>query len=416
MTDLKRAPLLHLAWKNIWRNRRRTLITLAAVALSVTLVQAFHNLSHGVYRQMIDNGVRAGSGHLAIYHRGYLQSRDERLLWSPKRLPADIAALPGVTAVLPRIYLAGLAQSSRESRGIVLTGVDPAAERAVNPFLKQRIAGEPFSRADSRKVIIGERLLRELKLKPGQKLVITVQRTDGELASELFRVGAVIRTGLREIDGSLVMAGRERVANLAGQPGTIHELAVILDTAERDRQVAPAVASLLEGRNELGLVPWDLAMPNLANAIKLDYASQKFIFLIILLIVAIGVVNTQLMSVMERQREFGVLLAIGSSPARLRRLVLFEGLLLGGFAGLVGSLLGALATLYLAEIGIDLRRFLPENLEFGGVVFDPVLRATWDFGYMLRIAVYVVVLSLLAGLYPAHRAGRIRPAEAMRKV
>ena len=155
-------------------------------------------------------------------------------------------------------------------------------------------------------------------------------------------------------------------------------------------------------------------MPNLANAIKLDYASQKFIFAIILLIVTIGVVNTLLMSVMERLREFGVVLALGSSPGRLRWLVLLEALLLGLLAALAGCLLGALATWYLVEVGIDLQAFIPETLEFGGVVFDPVLRAAWDLPWMARITLYIVGLTLLAALYPAVKAGRITPVEAMR--
>ena len=155
-------------------------------------------------------------------------------------------------------------------------------------------------------------------------------------------------------------------------------------------------------------------MPNLANAIRLDYASQKFIFIILLLIVTIGVVNTLLMSVMERFREFGVILAVGASAMRLRLLVFSEALLLGLVSMLLGSALGSLATWYLQEVGINLRYFIDETLEFGGVVFDPVLRAAWDRPYMLQIAGFMLLLSLAAAVYPAIKSGRIRPAEAMR--
>jgi ABC-type lipoprotein release transport system permease subunit len=210
------------------------------------------------------------------------------------------------------------------------------------------------------------------------------------------------------------MVGRNRAAQLAGMPDEIHELAIILDRAADESRILPALAALTAKHPELRAVSWTTAMPNLANAIKLDYASQKFIFVIILLIVTIGVVNTLLMSVMERLREFGVVLALGSSPARLRRLVLLEALLLGTVAAAVGCMLGALATWYLVEVGIDLKSFIPETLEFGGVVFDPVLRATWDLAWMARITVYVVGLTLLAALYPAIKAGRVTPAEAMR--
>lgn len=155
-------------------------------------------------------------------------------------------------------------------------------------------------------------------------------------------------------------------------------------------------------------------MPNLSDAIRLDYAGQKFIFAVILLIVTIGVVNTLLMTVMERIREFGVLLAIGATPGRLRLMIWHEALLLGLLAMVLGTLLGAAATWYLVEQGLDLRTLLPAGLEFGGVVFDPVLRAAWDLPWMARMGLYVVGLCLLASIYPAIKAARIPPAEAMR--
>jgi ABC-type lipoprotein release transport system permease subunit len=402
------------AWRSLWRNRRRTLITLAAIALSIMLVQAFHNLSVGVYARMIDDGVRAGSGHLAVYRDGYLDGREETLSFVPGDLAVQVQALPGVAQALPRLYLPALAQSSYDSRGILLIGVEPAGERAVNPFLKELPVDGMLRDLDSRDAVIGKRLLDDLKLAVGLKLVVTAQHRDGTLHSELLRVRGVVKTGIADIDGSLLMVGRNRAAQLAGMSGEIHELAIILDRAADESRILPVLATLINNHRELRAVSWTTAMPNLANAIKLDYASQKFIFVIILLIVTIGVVNTLLMSVMERLREFGVVLALGSSPARLRRLVLLEALLLGTVAAMVGCVLGALATWYLVEVGIDLKRFIPETLEFGGVVFDPVLRATWDLAWMARIAGYVVGLTLLAALYPAIKAGRVTPAEAMR--
>jgi ABC-type lipoprotein release transport system permease subunit len=402
------------AWRSLWRNRRRTLITLAAIALSIMLVQAFHNLSVGVYARMVEDGVRAGSGHLAVYRQGYLEGREEALSFPPGEMIEQVQSLAGVTQVLPRLYLPALAQSSYDSRGILLIGVDPVRERGVNPFLKELPADGMLRDSSGRDAIIGQRLLDDLKLAVGRKLVVTAQHRDGTLHSELLRVRGVVATGMAEIDGSLLMVGRERAAQLAGMPGEIHELAIVLATADDEARVYAELIDLTAAVPGVAPVSWETAMPNLANAIKLDYASQKFIFAIILLIVTIGVVNTLLMSVMERLREFGVVLALGSSPARLRRLVLIEALLLGSVAAVVGCLLGSLATWYLVVVGIDLQSFIPETLEFGGVVFDPVLRATWDLPWMGKIALYVVGLTLLAALYPAVKAGRVTPAEAMR--
>jgi ABC-type lipoprotein release transport system permease subunit len=405
---------LQLAWKNLWRNRRRTVITLAAIALSIMLVQALHNLSNGVYAGMVDSGVRAGSGHIAIYRQGYLDSREEGLAFEDRDLVERITALDGVEQALPRLYVPALAQSSRESRGVVLIGVDPQRERSINPFLRALPDDAMVRSVDSRDAVVGARLLEELQIRPGQKFVVTAQNLDGTLHSELLRVRGVVSTGMKDIDGSLIMVGRTRAALLTGSSGSVHEVAIILSDPGYGERVLAQVARLLASHPGTEAVRWERAMPNLANAIKLDYASQKFIFLIILLIVTIGVVNTLLMSVMERMREFGVILALGSRPGILRGMILLEALLLGLLAAAIGTLLGTLATWYLVAVGIDLATFVPETLEFGGVVFDPVMRASWNPGWMARIAGYVIGLTLLAALYPAVKAGRITPVEGMR--
>ncbi len=405
--------VLALAWKNLWRSRRRTLITLAALSFSLMLVQGSHNLSAGVYSAMIDSGVRAGTGHLVVYRQEYVAGRDERYSFDPQQLADQIAELEGVEAVLPRLYLPGLAQSSRESRGILLTGVEPQAEARINPFLKN-ISLERLPSLSGREAILGSRLLKELQLKQGNKFVVTLQGRSGDLVSEMFRVHGVVTTGIKSVDKSLLLVGRERAAKLMGVPGEIHELAVVLQDQQVDRQVYPALQKLLQQRPLLRALSWEEAMPNLANAIKLDYASSQFIFVILLLIVTIGVINTLLMSVMERFREFGVILAIGGSAVRLRIQVYVEALLLGLVAMLLGSLFGALLTWYLQAVGIDLRDFMEGDLEFGGVVFDPIMRAAWDLPYMLQMAGFMLLLSLVAAIYPAVKAGRIVPAEALR--
>ncbi len=405
---------LNLAWRNIWRSRRRTIITVIAISFSLMLVQAFHNLAFGVYAQMVDSGVRSGSGHIAVYRGDYAVSRDDRLYWQSEDLAQQIASVDGVKAVLPRIYLPGLAQSSRESRGILLTGIDPTAENSINPLLKNINAPEVIRSLNGRDALVGSRLLTELKLKIGNKFVVTAQGTEGELVSELFRIRGIVKSGIREVDSSLVMVGRQRAAAMTGQSDAIHELAIVLEHPEWEEQLIPVIADILPKDSDLRAVSWEVAMANLANAIKLDYASQKFIFLIIVLIVTIGVVNTLLMSVMERIREFGVILAVGATPGRLRKMVMTEAFLIGLISMIFGNLLGVLATWYLADVGIDLRDFIPETMEFGGVVFDPIMRASWDFAYMGQMSIYVLVLSVIAALYPAAKAARITPAAAMR--
>jgi ABC-type lipoprotein release transport system permease subunit len=297
---------------------------------------------------------------------------------------------------------------------VLLIGVDPDRERQINPFLKKLPADDMIRSADSRDAVVGARLLNELQIRPGQKFVVTAQHEDGTLHSELLRVRGVVSSGMKNVDSSLILVGRERAALLTGNSGSVHELAVILADARQEKTVHRQIAAKLPDDQDILAVSWEKAMPNLANAIKLDYASQKFIFIIILLIVTIGVINTLLMSVMERMREFGVILAMGSKPMTLRGLIILEAVIMGLLAAAIGSILGSLATWYLVTVGIDLAELVPETLEFGGVVFDPVMRASWDPAWMIRIAVYVVCLTLAAAAYPAIKAGRTTPVEGMR--
>jgi ABC-type lipoprotein release transport system permease subunit len=175
--------LLILAWKNLFRNKRRTLITLAAMSFSLMLVQGYHNFSLGAYRHMVESGVRTGSGHIAVYRGDYAASRDEKLSYYPGNLIAEITRIHGVRQVLPRVYFPGMAQSSRASRGILLTGVDPRIEPLVNPFLKNLPSGQMIRSSDGRDALVGSKLLQELKIGEGGKFVVTVQNRQGELVN-----------------------------------------------------------------------------------------------------------------------------------------------------------------------------------------------------------------------------------------
>lgn len=408
--------LLRLSWRNLWRNRRRTLITLLAMALSLMLIQAFHNLSTGVYQRMIDSGVKAGSGHIALYHRDYPGTRSEALSFAPEDLVQQLSNLPGIRAALPRLYLPALAQSSRESRGILLIGLDAEKEQPHNPYLKELPESSRLRPGNLRDALLGKKLMEELQLKDGQKFVVRLQSRSGEMAAELFRVRGILETGIPEVDRATIMVNRPAAERLAGMENQIHELALILGDPQAQEALLPQVRAMVSSSPEIRALGWEEAMPNLANAIRLDYASQKVIFAIILIIVGIGVINTLLMSVMERIREFGVMLALGMRPRDLASVILLEGFLLGVVSAILGSLFGVLATWYLKVRGIDLRAFISESIEVGGVVFDPVLRARWDLPAMAWAALFMVLLCTLAAIYPARKAARTAPATAMRHV
>ncbi|WP_319777244.1 FtsX-like permease family protein [Maridesulfovibrio sp.] len=405
-----------LAWRNLFRHKRRLLLTLIGLSLSLTLVQTFHNFTKGVYSYMVETGVRSGSGHIVICRNNYLETKDSNIFFIPGDLAKKVSAVTGVQSVLPRVELSGLAQSSRESRNIRIAGVDIPKEKAINPFLKdvpKDLFAKPWRKGDA---LVGKVLMNELQIKPGQKFVVTTQTCKGELVSELFRVKGVLATGIREVDSSLVMISNEKAAAMYSVPGATHELAVVLEDNGFVDKVFPVIKDLLNDRNGLMTCSWVKAMPNLYNAIRWDYVSMKFLSMIVLMIMTIGVMNTLLMGVMERIYEFGVLKAIGTSPEQLRTMIMAEALLLGIAAVILGSALTSIATVYLVHYGFDLRLFIPANLEFGGVLFSALLYAQWDVSWMCKFALYLLMLCLLASVYPAAKASNISPVKALRHV
>ncbi len=409
------SELIKMAWRNLWRSRRRTLITLAAGGLGLMFAQGYMNWALGIYSQMIDDGVRSASGHVALYARGYLESREAGLTFPAGDLPQRIRALDGVRGVLPRLYLQGLAQAARGSRGVVILGVDPPAEWAFNPFARTLREGRLIDGRVLREAVIGRELLESLKLKVGGKFVVMAQGAPGEIQSEMLRVAGVLETGMKEIDARTVIVSLPMAGLLSGREGRVHEMAVTL----ADQRLIPAVTGRIRGLLPAGtpaeVVSWEKAMPDLSSHIRTDLFTLKIIIAFIYLIVGIGVVNTLLMSVLERSREFGVMMALGVPTRFLLGLILTEGLFMGLLAAVIGSLLGSGVTAALAHWGVDVRLlYRIEKIEVSGVVISGVLKARWAVPTMIRLAVTVLFIYPLAACYPAWRVTRVRPVQTMK--
>jgi ABC-type lipoprotein release transport system permease subunit len=410
--------ILRMAWRNLWRNRRRTLMTAGAGAFGLGLALCYSNLAKGMYRQLTDDAVRIGSGHLAVYRKGYLPLKKVDGTFDGAGLTGRVEGVGGVEAALPRLSLPGMAQSARGARGAVIHGVDPIREGRVNPYARQIVEGSFLSSApgDERGVVAGRDLLRNLKVGLGGKLVLTTQKKGGELTGEAVRVRGILATGVREVDGGLVLTTLPFAQRLAGRPDEIHELAVLLRRGEEGREaVAARIRALSPGRGETVVVTWEEAMPSFRDALSLDYATLRIIVLVVYSILGIGVINTQLMAVLERTREIGVMSALGAPPSFSRRLILAEGVLMGLAAGTAGFFLGLVGTWYLRSHGLDLSGIMKEKIDFGGVVFDPVMRARFAWPEMFQLAAALLIIFAAASFFPARRATRIGPAEALRR-
>ncbi|HOY65873.1 MAG TPA: FtsX-like permease family protein [Candidatus Ozemobacteraceae bacterium] len=405
--------ILRLAWRNLWRNPRRTLLQMLAVAGSLFVAVFFNNLAYGSYRQMIREGVKAGSGHVGIYHKRYIEERKVEQWFVVGSAAVALEGLPGVSGVFPRLLLTCLARTSHDGCGAAILGLDVAAEAASHPLLEPRRLVSGTLPAGARQVLVGDRLAAMLRLEPGRKLVVMFQGADGEIRSTLFRVSGIVHSGVKQMDAGMIVADRKELGEAFGAPDAAHELAILLDDPVRGGEVRAAIEAGCGLPASTAAFPWEKAMPQLDGAIRMDRVQFRFMILILAMIVGLGAANTLLMSVVERTREFGLVRALGFGPAAVRALVMAEGVMLGLLGMALGTVLGLLATWHASVHGIDFSSLMGEA-ELAGMLIDPVIFSGWDHVTTFWFNLGMLAVVAAASLYPAHKALQIGPAQAMR--
>ena len=401
-----------IAWRNLWRNRRRTGIQLAAISGSMFLAVFFNNLSEGMYVTMIDGGVRSGSGHIGLYHRDYLDSRRVSDTIPADRLVVEVASDPAVDKVFGRLQVPGLLRSSRDSRAAVALGIDFEAEAGTNPMLAKESIVSGGLPAGPGGILIGEALARELQVDVGKKVVWMAQDAGGEIASRLFKVSGLIRTNVRAIDAGTVLASRTALGEVLGRKGDAHEIAILLARPDSAGEALPRLRAIAGAAGSARAYPWQEAMPSLAALIEIGNNKQRGMVFVLFALVAIGTLNTMLMSVMERTREFGMLRAIGIGKGAIRQMVVAEAFVLGLVGTAIGVVAAWLLDRYTGTKGIDFSQAMSGDI--GGIAIDPIVRTAWSWPLVSMLAAGMIALSILASLYPARWALKTRPADAMR--
>ena len=406
---------MKMGWRNLWRNRWRSLIELTSIAGSVFLAVWMNNLAVGSYTQMVNDGVRMGSGHIGLYRADYLELRKTELTMAVGDLVSALEKDSAVAAVYPRLHVPGLVRSSRESRASVVIGLDIAREKDSNPMLNSErvVEGALPSGDDVRDALMGAALAEELGLEVGKKFVVMVQDLDGEIVSRLFKISGLIRTNARMIDAGTIIVPREVIGDVIGQTDGAHEIAVMLQSHNLIEKTLPRLRDIARLQSDVGAYPWEDAMPDMANAIKMDHTGLKIMVVFMYLIVAIGTINTLLMSVMERTREFGVIRAIGLGKRHIRKMVLSEAFVLAVTGVAAGMLLAVALGLYTAKIGINYSSLIKDQ-GMAGTLIDPIMYSGWDLVSMSILGGCIILLALFASLYPAHYILKIQPSDAMR--
>ena len=405
--------LLTLAYRNLWRNQRRTLLTLSAMVVSAALLILALGVFSGMFKDMLASATEQYYGHLVLAQPGYQLRRD---LFAS--LPAELVDLPAlrdapeISGRSPRLRSFGLLSRRDTSQPVELLGIIPVLEQQVTSLQHELTAGRYPDAGDRNAALIGQGLAHKLKVQPGDELVFVTQAADGSIGNDLLVVSGIFDTGDSRHDNNLVLAPLPWLQQVLVLPGRIHEVAMRVNDPMKAAQVASRLTPLLP--ENLKLLDWGILLPEMREVIAAYDVSRMIIVTILYLATGLGILNTFFMSVMERTREFGILMAQGMRPWAIRGLVLLETLLLGCIALTIGLLCGALMTLYMQQVGIDLAGHITPVTYAGGTIL-PRLHAVFEPGNFAVPAGMLLLVSLFAGFLPANRAARLDPVAAVRE-
>lgn len=400
--------LFRMAWRNLWRNRRRTLVTLGAMTLSLWVLVLYSGLIRGYLAGMEEDVIDLEVGDIQIYAPGYL---DRPSLYDRVRPLAPLLARLDEAgfAVSPRLLAGALAAHEEQSAGVQLRGVDPERDRTVSRIYEHLSAGKWLSKDDPQGVVIGKRLAKTLGVKPGDEVVLLGQAADGSLSNDLFQVRGVLSGISDGTDRTAMYVPEASLRTFLSLPDGAHQL-VVRRPADLPLAAATAeVDALAKGED---VRSWRDLMPTVAQMLDSAEAVVQFVFLIVYVAVAILILNTMLMAVFERIREFGVLKAIGAGPGRVLGLILAESALQVVLAIVVGLGLAVPGMWFMSTHGIDVG--VLGGLSAMGVAMRPVWYGIYDSSSVTGPVVMLVVLAFLAVLYPAFKAAFVSPLEAMR--
>ncbi|MEE2776397.1 MAG: FtsX-like permease family protein [Acidobacteriota bacterium] len=412
---MKGTSLTVFAWRNLWRNRRRTLLTLASISFGVFLAVLMTAMQDRNWADMIDLAAKIGAGHVTVQHPDYLETPTlTRTVTGLEGIAASASSIPTVVRAVPRISGPTMLATAQDSFGAAFIAVDPAQETPETlSVLEAIVDGEMFSSADDKGIILGARLASNLGAEIGDRVVYTMTDKEGEMISGVARLRALVRTGAPTLDGGLSLLPIGALRGVLGyNVDEATQLAVFIDDQRRSDMVAAELQATLD--DDAAAVPWHRQQPELSAFIAMKVGGSVFIEAVLAILIAAGIFNTLFVSVMERLREFGILMALGFTPSRLFRLVMLESFWLGGVGLVAAALITAGPYYYLSSQGLDAAALIGEGMEIAGVGMPPVMKVGLFAKSAVLITLGAMAATLLAGLYPAWRAGHVEPAESIK--
>jgi len=402
------------AFRSLFRRPRRTAISVVGVGIGCAIGMIAIGYYGGAAELQIRAVSESGAGHLKVVPAGWLETKENSLrLTDWQAALAAVKATPGVKRTAMRARANGLLAFGNRTVGVEVVGVDPEAEETSNRIIKRsKLQGRYLQAGDSNAVVIGRELARRLDVELDDDLLVTMSGK-GDIRSAMLRIVGLLETGSRDIDSSICHVTLNDLASITGYEGPA-EIAILIDDYKLIDQMQKALSPRLPLGNTV--ITWMEVSPDIAANVRGDGAFFRFMNMIVIIVVMLGIMSAQLTAVLERRRELGVLTALGMKPGRIVSLILLEGLFTGLAGAVAALLIGSPVLYYLATKGLNFGAIVGGDLGIGNALFDPYVYGDlgiWIVWYALSVSVAATVI---AAIYPAWFAVKTDPAEAIRTV
>jgi len=403
-----------LAWRNIWRNPRRSILTMAAVAFATTLLVFMLSWQFGSYATMINASVRIHSGHLQVQAADYHENREiRRVVRDALAVGSILQRTPGVKAYTFRAESFSLVSSKNRTYGALVAGIDPVREPAVSTVRSLVREGAFLASRDTDEAIVGHLLAKNFHAGVGRRTRGAGQGRDGSIAATTVRIKGIFNSGQDEFDRGVVYIPLGYFQDVYGMDGAVNSVVALCDSLEAVPAAKRHLQKAIAGMNGLTVLDWQELTPGLVQAIKMDLVSGLLFYVILIVVVAFSIMNTFLMAIFERTREFGVMMAMGTRPGRLMRILVMESLGMTVIGVLAGIAAGSLITWYFQVNGFVISGMEEIMRQFG------LPERIYPQLSLLSIGVgagIVLVLTCLTALYSALKVRRLKPVQALTAV
>ncbi len=400
-----------MAWRGLWRNKRRTIITISAVAFATFLTLLSKAMNDGTYLTNIKYALDSYTGYLQINKRGYIDNPTLKKSFFPdEKIKFNLKSTPNIKGFTHRVVSDGLIAHKNNTFGVMILGINPLSEKEVTKISSRVKEGSFLNPQNKKDIVIGAKLSEKLEAKPGDTVVVLVSCFDGSMGDLKLRIGGIMKSGQAETDAGVVYMLIETAQDLFALDGRISTIVISLTDFNKIPETKQQLAKSLN--KELEVSDWTRMMPELKQTMDMDSVNTLIFLGILIVIVGFGILNTILMSVTERFKEFGVILALGAKNLKLIWVVVIETLCISIIGLLTGLFFGIIINYYVYYNPIAITGTMADMYKELG--FIPAIYTTVSIDIYIYTVIYIMIVCLLAMMYPIYRISKLEALKGIR--